>query len=166
MRHALCYECAVPPATDLAVPLDDLLIRLIRTSRSSSYRARILDGVAGIPSIETLRVLRSIERFEQRGQRPSIRDVGLDLEIEQSTASRAVNAVVDRGLAARTADASDLRRALLSLTSSGRAELFRATSNRLGLVAEVVSEWPAADLTTFVGLLERFVGAYEHVRPS
>lgn len=160
----MCYQGAVPRSTDLAT-LDDLLTRLIRSSRSSTYRARILDGVRGIPGVEALRVLRSIEILQQHGKRPSIRDVGADMDVEQSTASRAVNAVAARGLVARTPDETDMRRVLLSLTETGQSELTQASDNRMGIISEVVSGWSEDDLAEFVRLLDRFVEAYEAVRP-
>ena len=154
----------MPRSTDLTA-LDELLTRLIRSSRSATYRARVLDGIRGIPGIEALRILRSIEILQRRGKQPSIRDVGADLDIEQSTASRAVNAVVARGLVARAADDTDLRRVLLALTETGQAELTQASQNRMGIMSEVVSDWSAADLAAFVQLLGRFVEAYEAVQP-
>lgn len=158
----VCYSSEVSRATDLT-HVDELLNRLVRTVRRPSYRNRILAGVSRIPGAEALRVLRSVELREARGERPSIGDVAADLEVEQSTASRAVNAVVDHGLVTREPDPTDLRRTLLSLTAVGRAELDRATANRLEAVAEVTEGWSGADLRTFATLLDRFVDGYEQV---
>ncbi|MFC9552068.1 MarR family winged helix-turn-helix transcriptional regulator [Rhodococcus sp. NPDC056960] len=147
------------------IRVDELLLRLVRSVRRPSYRQRILEGVSRIPGTEALRVLRAVELREQRGTRPSISDVAGDLEIEQSTASRAVNAVVERGLVVRAPDADDLRRAVLQLTEAGRAALGTATANRMAVIEESTADWQAADLHDLARLLERFVARYEAVEP-
>jgi DNA-binding MarR family transcriptional regulator len=145
--------------------LDELLLRLVRSVRRPSYRQRILQGVGRIPGTEALRVLRSVELREQRGRRPSISDVADDLEVEQSTASRAVNAVVERELVVRALDESDLRRAVLGLTEAGRSALNTATGNRVALIDEITADWSPDDLRILASLLERFVERYETVEP-
>ena len=152
----------MPRATDLH-HVDELLLRLVRTVRRPAYRNRILQGVSRIPGADALRVLRSVELRESRDEPASIRDVAADLEVEQSTASRAVNAVVDLDLVERTADVSDGRRTRLTLTEVGRTALARASENRLDVIAEVTSEWSAAELREFSQLLDRFVARYEAV---
>ncbi|MGW5150059.1 MarR family winged helix-turn-helix transcriptional regulator [Rhodococcus koreensis] len=145
--------------------VDELLLRLVRSVRRPSYRRRILEGVSHIPGTEALRVLRAVELREKRGKLPSISDVADDLEIEQSTASRAVNAAVERDLVVRAPDADDLRRVVLRLTESGRGALSTATANRMALIEEITADWPAADLHDLARLLERFVARYEAVEP-
>ena len=163
-RTAVCYLSEVSRASDLA-HVDELLNRLVRAVRRPAYRSRILAGVSRIPGAEALRVLRSVELREARRERPSISDVAADLEVEQSTASRAVNAMVERSLVTREPDPTDLRRTLLSLTDAGRAELDRATANRLATVAEVTSGFSAEELRTFAELLDRFVSGHERIAP-
>jgi DNA-binding MarR family transcriptional regulator len=158
----VCYPSEVSRTSDLT-HVDELINRLVRTLRRPGYRGRVLEGVSQIPGAEALRVLRSVELRETRGERPSISDVASDLEVDQSTASRAVNAVVDRGLVTREPDPGDLRRSLLSLTSTGRAELDRATANRLGVLTDVTRGWSATDLRTLASLLDRFVAGYEQL---
>lgn len=126
----------------------------------------MLRGITRIPGADALRVLRSIETREARGEAPSIRDVAADLEVEQSTASRAVNAVVDHDLVTRRAHADDARRVRLSLTGDGQEALDRATGNRLDVMAEVTGDWSADDLHDFAALLERFVERYERIGDS
>lgn len=159
----MCYPWLVAGPSDDLAHVDELILRLVRTVRRPSYRDRILQGVSRIPGADALRVLRSIETREAGGESPSIRDVATDLEIEQSTASRAVNAVVDRDLVMRTADADDARRARLTLTPDGREALSRATGNRLEVMAAITDDWSAADLRAFARLLERFVERYEQL---
>jgi DNA-binding MarR family transcriptional regulator len=152
----------VPRAADLA-RVDELLQRLVRSVRRPAYRDRILQGVSRIPGAEALRVLRSVELREQRGEPASISDVAGDLEVEQSTASRAVNGVVDRELVIRNADATDLRRTLLTLSDDGRTALDRASANRMELITDLTADWSAAELRDFARLLEKFVARYEVV---
>jgi DNA-binding MarR family transcriptional regulator len=152
----------VSRATDLH-HVDELMLRLVRTVRRPTYRNRILRGVSRIPGADALRVLRSVELRESGGEPASIRDVAADLEVEQSTASRAVNAVVDLDLVTRTPDETDARRTRLTLTDDGRTALARASENRRGVIAEVTQDWPAADLREFSRLLDKFVARYEAV---
>lgn len=140
-------------------------MRLMRVMRGPGYRGRMLEGVHQVPGIGSLRVLRSIESHERQGRDASIRDVALDLEIEQSTASRAVNTLVDLGLVTRAVASDDQRRTVLSLSEEGRDAAGRATANRVGLLAETTEGWSATDLRTLGLLLERLIVAYEDVRP-
>ncbi len=152
----------MPRAADLQ-HVDELMLRLVRSVRRPTYRNRILQGVSRIPGADALRVLRSVELRESRGEPASIRDVAADLEVEQSTASRAVNSVVDLELVDRTPDEQDARRTRLTLTDDGRTALGRASDNRLGVITEVTADWSAADLKEFSRLLDRFVERYEAV---
>ncbi len=158
----VCYPCVVSRAADLN-QLDELLLRFVRAVRRPSYLNRILQGASGIPGAQALRVLRSVELREQRGERTSIRDVAADLEIEQSTASRAVNAIVDLELVSRSTDPSDQRRTLLSLTPEGHAALTLASRNRMSVIAEVSARWTAAEIQLFTRMLEQLVVQYETV---
>lgn len=146
--------------------VDELVLRLVRSVRRPAYRKRILKGVSRIPGTDALRVLRSVELREQRGGQPSISDVAADLEVEQSTASRAVNTVVERGLVVRAPDPGDLRRAVLGLTGEGRSALGTATENRLTVIDDVTADWSDSDLRELARLLVRFVERYEVVEPT
>jgi DNA-binding MarR family transcriptional regulator len=153
------------PSSEL-VQLDELLLRLVRAVRGTGYRGRMLQGVPELSGIGSLRVLRSIEERQRQGRDASIRDVAADLEIEQSTASRAVNVLVGQGLVTRATDADDQRRTVLALSDAGKSVVDRATVNRMEMLAETTEGWPAADLRALGTLLERLVLAYEGVRPS
>lgn len=126
----------------------------------------MLQGLPQVSGIGALRVLRSIESHERQGREASIGDVALDLEIEQSTASRAVTALVELGLVTRGVASNDQRRTVLALSKEGRDAADRASTNRVGLLAENTEGWPATDLRMLGLLLERLIVAYEDARPS
>lgn len=89
------------------------------------------------------------------------------LEVDVSTASRQVQALVRGGLVNRVADPGDRRAALLELTARGREELLKARAERRRLVRTVVSNWTAKEREVFAALLERFnVGLATHSRTA
>jgi DNA-binding MarR family transcriptional regulator len=140
--------------------VDDVVQQLVRQVRGSSYRGRVLAGVDSITGINTLRVLRSIESRLALAEEPAILDVARDLDIEQSSASRAVTVAVDAGLVERVPSTADQRRARLDLTPRGRDALSAATANRKSLLREITRDWSDDDLGAFGRLARRLVAGY------
>lgn len=145
--------------TDLAT-LDELVVRLMQLRRSPAYRRVLLDGMPEGVGIGGLRVLRTVERSTAAGGSPTVKDVAVDHAIEQSTASRAVHAVVSAGLATKSTCGDDQRKARLALTAAGREVLDRATRNRQELLSTITADWPETDLEALTSLLERFNDGY------
>ena len=146
--------------------IDEHLLHLRQAQSRPDYRRRLLDGVEGVSGVGTLRVLRSIERAEARDQTPAIGQVARDLEVEQSTASRAINETTKRGLTARRPGEKDQRQVLLTLTDSGRQAALRATGNRQEMVAEALADWPEEDIEQFSRLLGAFVDVLSQMEPK
>jgi DNA-binding MarR family transcriptional regulator len=148
---------------DSLAAVDEVVQRLVRQVRGAAYRGRVLDGVEAITGINTLRVLRSIETRLAAEEEPAILDVARDLDIEQSSASRAVAVAVGAGLVARVPSSADMRRVRLELTDQGRTALDAATANRKALLKEVTDDWSEEDLQTFGRLAQRFAAGYDRL---
>ncbi len=141
--------------------LDDLLTRIAIARQRPGWRGRVLDGSSPVTNASTLRVLRAVEQCQQSGGGASVRDVADFLAVEHSTASRSVTAVVAAGLLTKTFAADDQRRCALVLTDEGRKALATVAERRRDLVAELVDDWPDADLDTLVSLLARLTARFE-----
>ncbi|ABK72722.1 MarR family winged helix-turn-helix transcriptional regulator [Mycolicibacterium smegmatis] len=141
--------------------LDELLVRVHTVRQRPGWRRRLIDDTGSVPSLSTLRVLRAVEQKEKTGQGASIGEVAEYMAVEHSTASRSVANVVAAGLLTKTLSPDDQRRCVLVLTDVGRKALSEVTGRRRQMVAETVADWPAEDVDTLVGLLERLVTDFE-----
>jgi DNA-binding MarR family transcriptional regulator len=151
---------------DSLADLDELVVRLSRRQRSVGYRRELLRGLPEGLGIGGLRVLRSIER-RLGGEAPTVKDVAADHGIEQSTASRAVGAVVAAGLADRSTCDDDQRKSRLSLTPAGHDVLALATRNRQAMLEAVTAEWSDDDLAQLTTRLLTLVeGLDAHLAPA
>ncbi len=72
-----------------------------------------------------------------------------------STVSRHVKALEGQGMLVRTGDPTDGRVARVALTAAGVAALGRLRAARYRLFAEVLADWPAADIEALAPLLAR-----------
>ncbi|ART68364.1 MarR family transcriptional regulator [Mycobacterium dioxanotrophicus] len=147
----------MPDANDL----DELLVRVHTVRQRPGWRRRVIDSHGAVRNLSTLRVLRAVEQHEQAGQGASIREVAEHMAVEHSTASRTVATAVTAGLLTKTLAADDQRRCVLVLTEHGRQALAAVTARRRELVAQTVEDWPAGEVDTLVGLLERLVAGFE-----
>jgi DNA-binding MarR family transcriptional regulator len=77
--------------------------------------------------------------------------------LDASTISRAVAALVARGLVQRTADPADRRARILTLTDAGRAGLADLERQQTDLLAAALQDWTVAEVYAFVTALARFV---------
>lgn len=71
--------------------------------------------------------------------------------------SRQVAALEQLGLVARRPDPADGRGALVSLTDDGRTAFARARARRHEWIAGRLREFTDSEVSTFAGLLSRFV---------
>ena len=153
----MCYACLVPRYNEL----DELLVRVHTVRQRPGWRRRLIDDSGSVAGLSTLRVLRAVEQKEKSGQGASIGEVAEYMAVEHSTASRSVANVVAAGLLTKTLSPDDQRRCVLVLTDAGRKALSKVTGRRRQMVAETVADWPAEDVDTLVGLLERLVTDFE-----
>lgn len=80
---------------------------------------------------------------------------------EKGAISRAVQQLVDLGLAVRVADPEDRRAHLVALTDLGAARLGEVVAERRAAFAERLGEWSPAQLDEFVSALTRYNAALE-----
>lgn len=78
------------------------------------------------------------------------------LGLDPSTTGRQVNAVQAAGLAERIPDPTDLRRNVVTVTPAGLAAVRAVQHRRLDGTAEMLSEWPLADLDALVEMFTRY----------
>jgi len=84
------------------------------------------------------------------------------LHITPATATRAVDCLVDRGLAERVKAVDDLRSILVSATKDGR-ERQEVISARIGTgLDQILGQFSENEQTQLADLLERFVSAVDH----
>lgn len=138
--------------------LDELVVRLAQQRRSPAYQRLLLQDLP--IQISGLRVLRTIERLRARGEMPTVKDVAADHGIEQSTASRVVNAVVTSGFVTKSTCGDDQRKTRLDLTAAGRDVLDQATAKRQELLAQITADWPTDDITRLIALLGQLTEGY------
>jgi DNA-binding MarR family transcriptional regulator len=143
--------------------LEDLLTRIAVARQRPRWRRQVLDETGAVANASALRVLRAVEQCQQPEDGASIRDVAEFLAVEHSTASRSVAAVVAAGLVTKTFADDDQRRCALVLTAAGREALASVMDRRRDLMADLIADWPEADVDTLVTLLDRLVERFEGV---
>ena len=153
-------DTLAPPPADLAAldRLDDALVEVRRVLQRPGYRRAVLGELAGTVGLQTIRVLRLVERAEQA---PTIGAVAEALVVDPSTASRAVDRAVDAGLLERRVCSDDGRRARLYLTGPGRAVLAEVSARRRSVLARAVRDWEQGDVGALHALLQRLLDGFD-----
>jgi DNA-binding MarR family transcriptional regulator len=77
--------------------------------------------------------------------------------LDASTISRAVTALVTRGLVRRTTDPADGRASVLTLTEAGRAALADLECQQAELLTGALRDWTTPEVEAFAVSLTRFV---------
>jgi DNA-binding MarR family transcriptional regulator len=131
---------------EIGMRLHDLLkvIRRMKQSRSATQ--------PGIPT-GLLGLLAEIDRLPT-GCRS--RDLAAQADLDPSTVSRAVGALVAHGLVTREADPHDGRSTFLVVTAAGRAALLDAFQWYGQVLASALDGWSDAEISTFHAGLDRF----------
>ena len=88
-------------------------------------------------------------------------EVAEKLGVDQSTATRTVAPLVERGLLDRTADPLDGRYVVVGLTSAGRRYCNAVADGRRRLLREVVGQMEPVRRRQFADLLEEYVRAHK-----
>jgi DNA-binding MarR family transcriptional regulator len=101
------------------------------------------------PAASRLTVLQVIEA--RPGRRPS--EIAAELDVNQSTITRHVQALQAEGQVTMAADPQDGRACTLQLTNSGREELAALTQIGLQRFASFVADWDADEVRTLTRLL-------------
>lgn len=93
----------------------------------------------------------------------TMRGLAERLRIEPSTATRAVQSLVDDGLAERYRSPDDGRLVLVRATAEGRRVHAAAAARRSYVMAQLLNEFSPEERSDLAGMLERFVGAMDRV---
>ena len=129
--------------------LDSQLTELIRLARNPRLTERMGAGSAGDSRLYLL-----LNLLHDRG--PSRAADLLDtLAVDQSTLSRQLAALVERGLVQRESDPTDGRAARIVVTPLGEKTIGAARSAWQGTLARLMCDWPAEDRATLLRLLDR-----------
>jgi DNA-binding MarR family transcriptional regulator len=122
------------------------------SARSARQHERVVRA-AGVPvtgaSLEALRLV-------ARHGPIAVSEVARRLRVGQSTASRQLRPLEERGLVVRSGDPADARVARLSTSDAGRAVLARVREVSLNDFDVALGDWEPADRKLLAELLERF----------
>jgi DNA-binding MarR family transcriptional regulator len=126
---------------------------LVAASARSTWQRERMVRAAGIPiTAASLAALRLVDRH---GPMP-VSEVARRLGVDQSTVSRHLRPLEERGLIERAADTDDRRVARLTVTAAGNDVLQRVCAVALNDFDVALNEWSTEDRHTLAVLLERF----------
>jgi DNA-binding MarR family transcriptional regulator len=150
-----CIECGVADEPDPAPHLRAIagFLELVTDlNRTPAYRDRLL-RLSGVPLTRSgSAVLSTVER----GGPIAVSDLADRLGVDQSTASRQIKPLEERGLIRRTSDPADRRSSLLSITAAGRRVRSRVRETVRADIDTALREWSPAECERLGVLLDRF----------
>lgn len=83
------------------------------------------------------------------------------MRLDPSRGSRVVTEMVGKGLLKRAASQKDGRQSVIGITPLGHSVLNEMHMAKIGVIHDVVSDWPKEDVITFAALFDRFIGRFE-----
>ncbi|MEN2741731.1 MarR family transcriptional regulator [Microbacterium sp. X-17] len=107
-----------------------------------------------------IRMLEALAAADAEGRQLSVSSLATAIGVDQPRASRLVQEGVERGLVRRVPDPSDARRALIQLTTAGRAQLGEVQDHRRSAVETALASFTPEEARTFAELFARFVQAW------
>lgn len=130
---------------------------LFRLVRFWSRRWARVAGEAGGPErrLQDIAVLDAVATAARDNAEVAVADVAHQLGLDHSGASRFVSAAVERGYLHRAASAQDSRRAVLTVTRSGRRLLDASHLWQDDVYARLVAGWDPADAARLAQYLRR-----------
>lgn len=122
--------------------------------------AVVLDASADIsePKLEAGDV-DALEQLALSGGECSMSEIAAGLQVDRSTATRAIDRLVDRGLVERRRDRTDARMIRARLTAAGDDISDRLRYRRLALAARVLDRFDPDDQEAIARLLPRLAEA-------
>jgi DNA-binding MarR family transcriptional regulator len=141
---------AVVSAPDEVRAVADSLVSLVRSFQRA--RARLKDDVEWSSQV----LLRHLAAGPMRAA-----TLAETAQLDPSTVSRQVAALLKQGLLERTADPDDGRAALLTLTARARDVLAERDRWRLDQFARMLAGWQDSEVRQFAELFARFVGDFD-----
>jgi DNA-binding MarR family transcriptional regulator len=150
-----------PEATHAALEIDGILQRWRRRMLKRELGQRALVDLDLRLDLAQLDVLMAIwapanEFADDAGDETMVSTVAARLGIDPSRASRLVADVIAQGLARRAVSQRDARRTVVELTEAGLATVQAVRDYKFLVMGEFLQGWSAAEIATFVPLLERF----------
>jgi DNA-binding MarR family transcriptional regulator len=135
---------------------------LRRVASTGRLRHRFRTTSAGVLELAQVDALTLL--VESEGRRMA--DLAEVLRVDASTATRAVQRLVDAGLAVRSPDPCDRRGVVVVATPLGRTIRNELTANGRGAMAELLADFDDEDLRAMADLLDRFVTAIDVMATS
>ena len=135
----------VEPLLTQVIRLSRLLHRLKNTGPDGSYGR---SGNVLLLVVDRLGPLR-------------VADLATTCHVDASTVSRQAAELVREGLLRREADPADGRASLLALTPRGEEQVAELIERRRQFFSDVVADWTATEVDSFLGQLTRFVDDIE-----
>lgn len=132
---------------------------LRRVAAVGSLRHRFRSTSAGTLELAQVDALTLL--VETDGQRMS--GLAEALRVDASTATRAVQRLVDAGLAERRPDPCDRRGVLVAATEQGRAIREEIMTNGRSAMQELLAGFDDTELATLADLLDRFLAAIDEM---
>jgi DNA-binding MarR family transcriptional regulator len=152
------YHAGMSTERDALADIDTALMRLRRLWTTPHRRADLERDVGeGVPLSQVL-VVDAVARGGHTGE-VTVGSVAEQLSIDESTASRLIDATVRAGFAERGRSPADARRAVLTLTPAGRQLYDRAVAYRVDYLAGLLDDWTPWERDVFAELLRRFADA-------
>ncbi len=108
-------------------------------------------------------IVESIGRITRKGGEVTIGTVAEQMCIDPSRASRAVAHLVERDIVSRGVSQLDARRAVIFLTEKGQTFLREKIKTKLGLIEQLLADWPEEDIAKFSELYSCFLDDFERV---
>ncbi len=147
----------MPVDDDYFARLDSQLTELIRLARNPRLTERMGAGSAGDSRLYLL-----LNLLYDRGPTRAA-DLLDTLAVDQSTLSRQLAALVERGLVQRETDPTDGRAARIVVTPAGEKTIMGARRAWQTTLAGLVDDWSGADRDALLHLLGRLAGALSTV---
>ena len=129
--------------------IEQQLLRLTRRSQAIHVRTSSGDVMLERSSYGILCLI--LDEGPQR-----LGTIATAFTLDPSTITRQVQAVEKAGLAVKTADPTDRRASLLSLTDQGRAAIEAARAYRRDVLGQVVQTWSDDERASFGSMLRRW----------
>jgi DNA-binding MarR family transcriptional regulator len=148
-------------AAEILSYLDDSIVRVTVLRQKPAYRALLVAGTGLDSRITTMRVLRSVLALMASGTTPSIGEVAERLQLDQSSASRAIDVAVQQGYIQKHASPVDGRRIELVVTEEGSRILEDLGKVRAGVLADLLADWQSEDVRELARLLSALADSYE-----
>ncbi|WP_227999867.1 MarR family winged helix-turn-helix transcriptional regulator [Mycolicibacterium sp. P1-5] len=141
---------APPPATEYAAELERATHGLL------ALNVVVLEEVEKRVGLPTLRALQSLQRLG-----PSlVTELGEDLDLVPSSASRLSDRLADAGLITRSVAPHNRRATILELTDAGQAILDEVVAKRTDLFRDVSEEMSSEEREQFLSGAMAFTAAY------